>query len=667
VKIKSKLDFDRVPRGEPVTLRLMVSFQPEPRPKQARRALNVAVVIDRSGSMSGGKLDDVKEAARTLFRALGPADVFSLAAFDSSVYPVLPPGTVAEIGGAAERAIDGIHTGSSTNLCGGYEQGGLFAVQASSPERTSRVLLLTDGLANEGIIEPAGIAAVVDRYRSLGIGTSTVGVGSGYNEELLGLMAERGGGATYFLRSASEAPAVFSEELGDLFSIDAGDIRVQFVPAVAGLRVGQLNTYAVDADGGWRIGDLFGSQPRYLVLETAAGPLAAGPDGRIMLGRLEIRYRTAVDAGFEPASASLPVSITHASKEELSGLRPDREVTLQAAFLLAARAIEKSLSVADGDGFDEAASVLEMCAAYLGGLALGDAALDAIVADLRDRSVRMRNERDAFYNPMERKSMYTRHQHLSKSHHDKLASMEARHGRQQAAAPRVPGGGTGRRETFRCYAVNGHLLAEIGQDRVLIDTGAPVSIGNQSMFEIIGREHPLQLVYEGATVDSIGSLVGTRITVLLGADIMARYDVRIDLDAGEIEFTEDELLVGPGALQLEFFQGVPIVAATVGGTVQRFFFDTGAKLSYLHSSLAGSLQPVGSDRDFLPGFGEFVVNIVEQAVVLGTREHRLRFGTLPQMLEMALLLARVNGILGSALCEGAVVVYAPRRRLLSIG
>jgi hypothetical protein len=659
VKINSKLDFERVPRGEPVTLRLMVSFQPEPRPKQARRALNVAVVIDRSGSMSGGKLEDVKEAARTLFRALGPSDVFSLAAFDTEVYPVLPPGKVVEVGGAAERAIDGLHTGSSTNLCGGYEQGGLFAVQASSPERTSRVLLLTDGLANQGITEPAGIAAVVDRYRSLGIGTSTVGVGPGYNEELLGLMAERGGGATYFLRSASEAPAVFAEELGDLFSIDAGDVHVQFVPAVAGLRAGQLNTYAVDADGGWRIGDLFGSQPRYLVLEIAAGPLAAGPDGRIVLGRLEIRYRKAVDAGFAPASATLPVSIAMTSKKEFVGLRPDREVTLQAAFLLAARAIEKSLSIADGRKFDEAAGVLEACAAYLDGLALGDAALDAIVADLRLRAGRIRNERDDFYSPMERKSMYTRHQHLSKSHFSKLEAMEARHGRQ--------GGIAGRRETFRCYAVNGHLLTEIGQDRVLIDTGSPISVGNRSSLELLGREHPLKPAYEGATVDGIGSLVGTLITVLLGSDIMARYDLRIDLDAGEIEFSEVELQVGPDALQLDFFQWVPIVAATVGGTTQRFFFDTGAKLSYLHSSLAGSLKPVGSDRDFLPGFGEFVVNVVEQAVVLGTRECRLRFGTLPRLLEMSLLLAGVQGILGSALCDGAVVVYAPRRRLLSIG
>jgi len=71
VKIGSKLDFDRVQHGEPVTLRLMVSFQPEPRPDQTHRAQNVAVVIDRSDSMSGGKLEDVKEAARRRLLSMG--------------------------------------------------------------------------------------------------------------------------------------------------------------------------------------------------------------------------------------------------------------------------------------------------------------------------------------------------------------------------------------------------------------------------------------------------------------------------------------------------------------------------------------------------------------------------------------------------------------------
>lgn len=664
MNVRHKLDYDRVPTGEPVTLRLMVTLSPEARSgAKARRALNVAVVIDRSGSMSGGKLDDVKEAAKTLYRALGPADSFSLSAFDDEVYPVLPPGKVADLGRAAEHAIDGLRTGGSTDLCGGYEQGCRFAVKAAGDGLTSRVLLLTDGLANRGVVEPAAIAQVVDRYRSLGIGTSTVGVGSGYHEELLGLMAERGGGATYFLRSAAEATAVFSEELGDLFSIDAADVVVRFVPAADGVRAEQLNTYAVDGDGAWRVGDLFGTQPRHLVLEVAARSLAGGKNGTAALGTLEVRWRRATDAGFDPASATLPVAVALAAKEALAGVEADREVTLQAAFLVAARAIEKALKVADGGNFDEAAGVLEKTAAYLGGLGLGDPNLAGVIADLRDRAGRMKQEREQFYNPMERKSMYTRHQHLSKSLHDKLARMESRHGRlpPRSQEPLFPD------DTFPCYLVDGHLLAEIGQDRALLDTGSPVSVGDRSSIEVLANDHPLQSSWEGATVDAIGRLVGTKISVLLGADLLSHYDTRIDLDRGRIEFSEDKFPLGPDPLTLDFFQGVPIVEGRLDGTAERFFFDTGAKLSYLHSSLARGLAAVGKDRDFFPGFGEFEAEVVEREVELGSRRLRLRFGMLPQMLELALQLAGVKGIFGSALCEGATVVYAPRRKLLSIG
>jgi Ca-activated chloride channel family protein len=101
MKTHAKVDFDRVPAGEPVTVRVMVSLEPEPRPDAARTPLNLAVVIDRSGSMAGGKLESVKEAVRTLFGSLDPADTVSLVAFDNNISPLLPPVMVAELEGRA--------------------------------------------------------------------------------------------------------------------------------------------------------------------------------------------------------------------------------------------------------------------------------------------------------------------------------------------------------------------------------------------------------------------------------------------------------------------------------------------------------------------------------------------------------------------------------------
>jgi hypothetical protein len=142
--------------------------------------------------------------------------------------------------------------------------------------------------------------------------------------------------------------------------------------------------------------------------------------------------------------------------------------------------------------------------------------------------------------------------------------------------------------------------------------------------------------------------------------------MRLNLDGGTVTFTTDTMPIGRHAAHLEFFTGVPIVEVEVGGRPRRLFFDTGAKLSYLHSSLTADLTKVGSEQDFFPGFGEFTVDLVEQRVALCGQVFQLRFGSLPMLLETALLLAGVEGILGSAVFEGARVTYAPRRKLLAI-
>src|SRR2546425_501826 len=140
--------------------------------------------------MAGDKLANVKEATRILADHMGKDDVFSLTTFDTHVAPVVAPirmgGAVPSIG----PAIDGIQAGSTTNLSGGYEQGCAFARENKSGENITRVVLLTDGLANVGIQSPAGLADLAGRYRAEGITTTTIGVGRDYNEELLGKMAE---------------------------------------------------------------------------------------------------------------------------------------------------------------------------------------------------------------------------------------------------------------------------------------------------------------------------------------------------------------------------------------------------------------------------------------------------------------------------------------------
>jgi hypothetical protein len=223
-----------------------------------------------------------------------------------------------------------------------------------------------------------------------------------------------------------------------------------------------------------------------------------------------------------------------------------------------------------------------------------------------------------------------------------------------------------REHGYRCYSHGGHILAEIGQERVLIDTGAPSSVGDVGTIRIGNTEYPVAPTSMGTTVAEISRLIGTRISALLGADILNRVDFRIDLDEGKLTVTEGTMDFGGTTIPTESIQGVPVIRARLGQEEARWFFDTGAKLSYLHSSLAGNYPVVGRDTDFFPGFGEFQTEVREARVRIGGRGYDVRFGTLPPALEAALLLAGVRGIIGSALCEGNVVGVSGRRNLISV-
>ena len=171
----------------------------------------------------------------------------------------------------------------------------------------------------------------------------------------------------------------------------------------------------------------------------------------------------------------------------------------------------------------------------------------------------------------------------------------------------------------------------------------------------------------GTTISDIEHLVGTRITALLGADLLRNYDVRIDLEKGELELSEADLALPAPVIAVEDFQGVPIVPVRVDGRDERFFFDTAAKLSYLDATLAAGWTPTGTDTDFLPGFGEFTVETGTKQIELTGRALVVRFATLPPLLEASLGLAGVRGIIGSAACEESVVTLSMRRRSISFG
>ena len=423
MKNSSAFDYMRIPEGVKFNTRLMVSLTADTNTKEIGKPLNVAVVLDRSGSMHGEPLHYVKMATKVLANQLNPDDRFSLTMYDSSIDTLIKPTLMKDIR-SLDAVIDTIKSGGMTFLSGGYEKGCHDAKEYVSKDTITRVMLLTDGLANEGITNPDQLAQLASNQKKNGITTSTIGVGEGYDEFLLGRMAEYGGGSTYFIEDPDNAPSVFKEELGYLKSMAASQVSLTFKPKEQGLTFEQLNTYKKNKDESYSLGDFFSGQSKSILFEMALPPMPLGENTHI--GDVEITYRSTTGDEITDESISMPITIDVVSEKIFQNEVPNKDVTLEAAFLLVARAKAESISLADNGKYDDAAEILYNYASLISNLNLDNEQLNTEVADLRSRAQNMRQFKDDFYTVREKKRMFYESDKMAKSEMISYQKMKGR-------------------------------------------------------------------------------------------------------------------------------------------------------------------------------------------------------------------------------------------------
>jgi Mg-chelatase subunit ChlD len=207
------------------------------------RPLNLSLVIDKSGSMAeSDKMSRVKESLRTMLAKLRPEDVISIVVFDTGAQVLFPASRIGD-GYELRRAIDCIEPNGSTNLHAGLMLGYAEAQKNFREGATNRVILLTDGIANVGVVEPAKIAAESSEYNGLGIDLSTIGVGLDLNNDLLRGLAEKGRGLYHFVSDYQDIEKVFVNEVQSLVSSVAKKVEVS-VDYDANLQIEKIYGYA---------------------------------------------------------------------------------------------------------------------------------------------------------------------------------------------------------------------------------------------------------------------------------------------------------------------------------------------------------------------------------------------------------------------------------------
>ncbi len=236
--------------------------------KAERAPVNLAIVLDRSGSMNGEKIVKAREAAVDAIGLLGPNDIVSIVTYDTTVN-VLVPATKLTDREQVIEAIRGIQPTGNTALFAGVSKGAAEVRKFMAEDRVNRIILLSDGLANVGPSSPGELGELGASLKKENITVSTLGLGDGYNEDLMVALAGQSGGNHKFIENATELADVFRQEFDDVLNVVAQGVDLN-VTIPEGIRPVRVLGNAADINGQsivTRFAQVYSKQEKFVAIE----------------------------------------------------------------------------------------------------------------------------------------------------------------------------------------------------------------------------------------------------------------------------------------------------------------------------------------------------------------------------------------------------------------
>jgi len=419
------LDYDVMTVERSQKLYLMARFEAGDGPNDAiRRPLNLSLVIDRSGSMAGDKIDYIRQAAQFLVQHLGSSDIFSIVLYNDKVETLLHPERVSNKD-SVSQLLERIRVRGTTNLSGGWLQGCQHVAANLSEASLNRVILMSDGLANRGITEENKLVTMAKQKRQEGVTTTTMGLGNDFNEDLMMEMANAAGGAFYFIESPEVAPEIFQEELSGLLSVVGQNLTITIETEGDVTELRQLNAYPVEGKNNkttFQLGDIFAHEVKTLVLELDIPAIAT--IGETQIATLSFEYDEIKGTTTTHHAESFPVKV-NVRADAAQSLEPNAEVEQSVLLLQAANARREAVKSADKGDYQRASQVLRDVAKSIDESQVINDQLREEQSALLEQATKM-DQGASSYSEYSRKTMSTQALFSMTSRHDETVMLRSR-------------------------------------------------------------------------------------------------------------------------------------------------------------------------------------------------------------------------------------------------
>ena len=327
-----------------------------------RAPLNIALVIDRSGSMSGQKIEDAKNAAIYVVRQLQNDDIVSVVTYRDSVDVLIPATNVSSKNRLINR-ISHIRSDGNTALFAGVSKGAAEVRKFIDKQRINRVILLSDGLANVGPSSPRELGQLGHSLAREGVSVSTLCIGHGYNEDLMTKLAYNSDGNHVFVENSSELSDIFSQELGELFTVTAKEICIR-IKVCEDLEIIRFLGREGSIPGNVSeitLNQVADKQEKYVMLEVRHDPSSSSD--KELFASVDIDYLNPFKATREQTNQRFVFD--RVADKELVEASVNKNVIGDATLQIATLNTERAVQLRDEGKLEEAETVLQTMPSYL--------------------------------------------------------------------------------------------------------------------------------------------------------------------------------------------------------------------------------------------------------------------------------------------------------------